>query len=292
MPNIHYNPVAAPAEARFSILIPTWNNLEYLKLCVASIRRHSRYPHQIVLHINEGSDGTREWALQENLAHTWSEDNTGICFGMNAAAALAGTDTLAYINDDMYVCPDWDHYLWQQMEALDTPFFMLAAALIEPTDTHNPCVIFCDRFGDALENFKEEELIAHAQELPFVDWHGGGGAGIVVPRRLWELVGGYSVEFSPGLYSDPDFSMKLWQAGVRYMKGIAKSRIFHFQCKSTGRIVKRNDGRKQFRRKWKLSSKQFLKRYLRLATPYEGPLTEPEEDMELKLAKLRGRLQP
>ncbi len=29
-----------------------------------------------------------------------------------------------------------------------------------------------------------------------------------------------SEEFSPGMYSDPDLSMKLWQEGVRYFKGI------------------------------------------------------------------------
>jgi hypothetical protein len=27
---------------------------------------------------------------------------------VNAAASLATTDYVAYLNDDMYVCPDWD----------------------------------------------------------------------------------------------------------------------------------------------------------------------------------------
>ena len=33
----------------FSILIPTWNNLELLKLCVHSIRENSGYSHQIIV---------------------------------------------------------------------------------------------------------------------------------------------------------------------------------------------------------------------------------------------------
>jgi len=288
MPIIHYNRVDPPAGARFSILIPTWNNLDYLKLCVDSIRKQSRYPHQVILHVNDGSDGTREWAARENLAHSFSEDNVGICFGMNAAATLAATDYIVYINDDMYVCPDWDHYLWQEIEQIRDPFFMLASALIEPEGTNLPNVIFSDRFGDALENFKEDELIAHAQDAPLEDWPGAGGAAIVLPRRLWDLVGGYSVEFSPGMYSDSDFSMKLWQAGVRLFKGVAASRVFHFQCRTINKAVK-NDGRRQFRRKWKISSKQFMKQYLKVNTPFKGPLTEPEDDMKLKLARLRGR---
>ncbi len=126
-------------------------------------------------------------------------------------------------------------------------------------------------------------------ELTRSDGRGAGGAGVGVHKRIWDLVGGYSVEFSPGLYSGPDFSMKLWQAGVSYFKGIAKSRIFHFQAVSTGRIVKRNNGRKQFARKWKVPSSRFMKNYLRLTAPFKGPLTEPEETLDLKFARWRSR---
>ncbi len=290
MPNIQYHSVRPVPDAVFSILIPTWNNLEYIKLCVESIRKHSRLPHQIILHVNEGSDGTLEWVREQGLDHTYSENNAGICFGMNAAATLATAKYLAYINDDMYVCPNWDTPLLEAIQQKTNDAFLFGAALIEPRDTHNPCVIFSDRFGNSIESFREQDLIEHHSDLEKPDWLGGGGAGIVVSRRLWDLVGGYSVEYTPGLYSDPDFSMKLWQAGVRDFMGVSQSRIFHFQCVSTGRIVKKNDGRKQFRRKWKISSNQFLKRYLKLANPYEGPLVEPKNNINLKLARLRGRL--
>ena len=45
----------------FSILIPTYNNLNYLKLCIESIEKNSKYDHQIIIHVNEGSDGTLEF---------------------------------------------------------------------------------------------------------------------------------------------------------------------------------------------------------------------------------------
>jgi glycosyltransferase involved in cell wall biosynthesis len=54
----------------FSILIPTWNNLPYLKLAVDSIRRHSASAHQIIVHVNDGSDGTRAWVREQGLNHT------------------------------------------------------------------------------------------------------------------------------------------------------------------------------------------------------------------------------
>ena len=42
----------------FSIVIPSWNNLPYLKLCVESLQRHSSVSHEIIVHINDGSDGS------------------------------------------------------------------------------------------------------------------------------------------------------------------------------------------------------------------------------------------
>ena len=48
----------------FSILIPTWNNLKFLQLCVESIRKNSTYEHEILIHINDGSDGTLEWVKE------------------------------------------------------------------------------------------------------------------------------------------------------------------------------------------------------------------------------------
>ena len=35
-----------------SILIPSFNNLEYLKLCINSINKNSKYKHQIIVHVN------------------------------------------------------------------------------------------------------------------------------------------------------------------------------------------------------------------------------------------------
>ena len=51
----------------FSITIPTYNNLKYLKLCLRSIKQNSKYNHEILLHINDGSDGTLNFAKENNL---------------------------------------------------------------------------------------------------------------------------------------------------------------------------------------------------------------------------------
>ena len=57
----------------FSILIPTFNNIDYLKLCIESIKKNSKYNHQIILHINEGTDGTLDYVKKNNIQYTYSE---------------------------------------------------------------------------------------------------------------------------------------------------------------------------------------------------------------------------
>ena len=69
----------------FSIIIPTWNNLAFLKLCVDSIRKNSAFSHQVILHVNDGSDGTLQWAKEQGLDYTHSQDNVGICVAVNEA---------------------------------------------------------------------------------------------------------------------------------------------------------------------------------------------------------------
>ena len=288
MERIEFKEYSPNPEARFSIVIPTWNNLSYVQLCVESIRKNSRYSHQIILHVNDGSDGTLAWAREQQLDHSYSSENVGICYAVNAAASLVKTDYLAYLNDDMYVCPDWDHYLWEDIEGLGHSQFFFSGTIIEPKDTGNPCVIVSDAFGDSIENFKEDALKKHFMDFQKEDWQGGTWPPNIISKKLWDLVGGYSIELSPGMYSDPDFSMKLWEAGVRLFKGCGQSRIFHFMCKSTGRIVK-NDGRRQFREKWGIPSSQFTKHYLKIGSAFDGPLKEPEETLALKWARMRAR---
>ncbi|MEX2241043.1 MAG: glycosyltransferase family 2 protein, partial [Burkholderiales bacterium] len=97
----------------------------------------------------------------------------------------------------------------------------------------------------------------------------------LVPRELWHRVGGYSIEFSPGMGSDNDFSMKLWQAGCRVFLGVGDSLVYHFSETSTRRIRK-NDGRRQFLMKWGLVQSGFDRHYLRRGAPVPADPVLPE----------------
>jgi GT2 family glycosyltransferase len=272
----------------FSIIIPTWNNLAYLQACIRSIQQNSAHPHEIIVHVNEGNDGTEAWLQSENIAYTVSKENIGICFAVNLSAALATKDYVLYINDDMYVLPNWDQQLLQEIEKLGDASFMLSATMIEPKDTGNPCVIH-QNYGTDLQTFKEADLLEAYPTLYRANWNGSSWPPVLVRRTDWIKMGGFSSEFSPGMYSDPDLSMKLWNMGCRIFLGVGNSLVYHFQAKSTGRVTK-NDGRAMFKQKWGISARFFYKHYLHMGTTYAGPISERIPAWLLKLEKLRNKL--
>ena len=136
---------------------------------------------------------------------------------------------------------------------------MISSTLIEPTG-NNPCVVVKD-FGTDIETFREAELLKEQEKLVRNDWRGSTWPPNVMPLDCWDLVGGMSIEFHPGWYSDPDISRKLWNAGVRDFIGVGNSLVYHFGSKSTKRMHK-NPGKKMFMLKWGISSGTFTEKYL------------------------------
>jgi hypothetical protein len=132
----------------------------------------------------------------------------------------------------MYLLPAWDQAFDHEISRIGHSAFMLSATMIEPTETGNACVLVRN-FGTDLQSFDEKGLLETFSKLQKADWSGSTWPPLILPLDLWDLVGGMSIEFSPGMYSDPDLSMKLWLAGVRYFKGLGNSKVYHFGSKST-----------------------------------------------------------
>ncbi len=260
----------------YSILIPTWNNLEYLKLCIESIREYSDAPHQILVFVNQGHDGTKEWLDEFGIDYIHSERNVGICYALNELAALATKDFIVYMNDDMVVLPEWDTGFAKTISNYDNDLFFLSSTLIEPYESNNPNLpVIVRNFGEEYNHIDFEEMLSCYKNLKKDDWLGSSWPVSIVSRRLWNVVGGYSIEFSPGFYSDPDFSMKLWKYGVREFRGLGNSLVYHFGSKSTKRVESKINARKVFMRKWGMSANFFYHKYLRMGEKYDGKLKEP-----------------
>lgn len=245
----------------FSILIPSWNNLDCLKLCIAAVRKNSAYDHEIIVHVNEGEDdGTLDWIRAQKLKYSHSKKNVGICLAVNRLAAQAGREWLLYLNDDMVVCPGWDGALIEAARAVPNSLALLSSRMIEPVDSGNAMAVV-QNFGRSPRDFDEARLLANYPAGPRGDSFGGKSQPTLIHRMWWHIVGGYSIEYGPGLSSDDDLMMKLWVVGCRHFRIVDQSRVYHFAEQSTRR-VRRNRGGRTFVMKWGITQQEFHRDYL------------------------------
>ncbi|NJN42008.1 MAG: glycosyltransferase [Flammeovirgaceae bacterium] len=288
MKSIQFFPATRNESAIFSILIPTWNNIDYVRCCVDSLKKNSKYTHQIIVHVNEGSDGTLDWVKTNQLDYSYSQQNVGVCYGFNAASTLANTEFIILSDDDFYFAPDWDHHLLEEIRKTDQRSFCISGTMIEHSDSRNKCAIAPHDFGKTVQEFDEQKFLIKYSTIPFTDWSGSSWYPLAMPTSMWKLIGGLSVEFSPGMGSDPDMMMKLWNAGVRYYKGVSASRVYHFGSRTTAR-VKRNNGYRQFLLKWGIANSTFYKYFLRLGESFQADV-QPPQGLKFRVAKLKDRL--
>ena len=275
----------------FSIIIPTFNNIEYLKKCIDSIKKNSTYNHEIIPHVNEGSDGTIDYLKENNIEFTFTNYNSGICKGMNMAAKKAKTEFILYAHDDFYFCPKWDLVLKSELDMIKHKNFYLSGTMVNNGQITLDC-------GSNLETFDEKKLLSEISNANYYDFQGSTWAPHLIHKETWDKVGGFSEEFFPGTGSDPDLNMKLWKEGVRIFKGINDFKVYHFGSIVTRRYKNHptiktetgSRGAKIFLLKWGITIGFFKKFILNSDTKYEGALSEPKITLKYYVQLLLTKL--
>ena len=271
----------------FSILIASFNNLKYLKICLSSIKKNSIYKHEIIVHVNDGSDGTLDYVKENNIKHSFTDKNVGLCTSINLAYKLSTKNYILYSHDDMYFCPGWDQILYEEINRINHENFYICGTMIQTSGAH--ISLDC---GNTIESFNEKKLLDNYKNSNYFDHQGSHFAPHIVTRKIWNSVGGFSEEFNPGIGSDPDFNMKLWTQGIRIFKGLNDFKVYHFGSKTTRNYVdiKKNRGDITFLKKWGISIKFFKKFYLKTNTEYFGELDEPKKSLDFLLNYLVTKL--
>jgi len=256
----------------FSVIIPTFNNINYLKLCIKSLENNSSYKHELIFHINEGVDGSLELLKKSKYKFSYSKVNSGVCVAFNEAVKLASNEHVVLGHDDMYFCPGWDTVFLNELKKIKDKNFFLSGTMVQAVNSD--LVLDC---GSTYEDFDENKLLTELPKISHNNFQGTHWQPSLIPIDTWNRVKGFSEEFSPGLGSDPDFNYKLWNIGTRIFKGLGNCRVYHFSSISL-RKKSWNNGAKTFLLKWKISIKFFRKHYLRVNTKYHGPLEDPEKN--------------
>ncbi len=282
----------------FSILIPTYNNINYLKICVDSLEKNSKFKHQIIIHINEGSDGTLNYVKEKQIEYTFSENNIGMPKALNLASILSKKEYILISHDDFYYCPNWDIEFFHEIKKIPDNKFYLSGTMVGagqvPFDA-----------GETYQNFDEKKLLKNLDKIKTFNFQGTTKCPGLVHKDIWKLVGGWSEEFSPTGGDDTDFAMKLWKKNIRIFKGLGKSLAYHFGSITTRKKDKKlftylgSRGNKIFLKKWGMSINFFEKNFLKsgldknknlIFNEYLSPLEEPNKDLNFYFDLLKSKI--
>ena len=266
----------------FTILIPTYNNLKYLRLFCESIKINSNFSHQLIFHINDGSDGSYDYINNNKYQFTHSKTNIGLCSSIKEASKLIKNQYVLYAHDDMYFCKNWDKFLIDEVQKQNNNLFYFSGTNISYKDG-----ILNFDCGNTPENFDQIKFDNFCEKDNSPDLQGSHWAPHLIHRDLWTKVEGFSIEFDPGDGSDPDLCMKLWNEGVRIFKCISGFKVYHFGSVTTRkRDININNGTKKFLLKFGFNPRFFRKYYLRgdSKIKYLGPLDDPKLNFSMLLS--------
>ena len=244
---------------KISIIIPTFKNFAYLKFCIDSIIKNSKFDHEIIVHINGEDNLTEDYLSKKKLLYTKSKENIGLCSGVNLASKKSTQNYIMYSHDDMFFCKNWDIYLENEIRQYPNNLYYLTGTNVS---VKNGLINYdC---GSSPINFDELKFDNFCRNDVSKDLQGSHWAPHLIHKELWSKIGGFSEEYNPGDGSDPDLCMKLWKEDVRIFKTISKFKVYHFSSVTTRKSnITLNNGTKTFLLKYGFNPRFFRKYYLR-----------------------------
>lgn len=235
-----------------SIVILTYNNLEYNKLCLESIRKYAeRGTYEIIVVDNHSTDGTVEWLkTQKNLKLILNDENLGFPKGCNQGIEAAKKDNdILLLNNDVVVTPNW---LKNLKKCLYSSYDIGAAGSVTNSCSNYQTIPASytnldEMFSFAASNNTSNESLWE-ERLRLV------GFCMLIKNEIVKKVGILDEIFTPGNFEDDDYSFRIREAGYRLML-CKDSFIHHFGSASFGKVSKEysellTNNRRKFAEKW------------------------------------------
>ncbi len=200
---------------KVSIVVLTYNNLEYTRLCLTSIFTQTTYPNYEVIVVDNGSqDATPAYlnllaAERANVKVILNQTNEGYARGNNQGVAASTGEYLILLNNDTVVTPPWVSRLVRY--ARDP-----RVGMVGPVTNWSGYQSRIDAPYESLaemQTFAETYTITHAGEtfdadvLVFFC--------VAMRRGLYDEIGPLDERFGRGTYEDIDYSLRVTRAGYR-----------------------------------------------------------------------------
>ncbi len=272
---------------KMTFCVSTYNSLPFLKLAVKSIRKNSYYSESPFIVFADGcNDGTDEWLRKNEEKYNLTllieprSEHSSNGYGMNKVAELVETEYINFIHADMYVAPNWDLKLLEEIEKYsDDERVLISSYRFQPNlfqggnepDRPGTIMVNPEEFGDNTDTFNVELFESESKEFQerhkLINFPKAEGCSFIIKKRDWDYVGGNDLRFKPNGFEDMDLFLRMREEGYKY-KVIGSSVVYHFAGRGGNGFFgkgteKRNESNENGERK---SSTEFYKKWGGLPT--------------------------
>ncbi len=222
---------------RVSLVIPLYNQVDFTRQCLDSIRRHTSTPHELILVDNASSDGTREYVQGQQARVITNEANLGCARAWNQGVRASRGAVIGILNNDIVVTAGW-------LEGLLTFMERARHGIVSPAAREGRLSYDLDRY--ALEFTKACRNATRAELY---------GACLLIERAVFDRIGLFDEAFAYGGCEDIDFFWRATAAG--FSSGTTGSVLIHHFGMVTQDAVKRSETKAypaqnlaHFQKKW------------------------------------------
>ncbi len=234
--------------SNISIIILTYNKLDYTKKCLEALRKNTpkEFLKDIIIIDNKSSDGTQEYLRKIDwINFVENKINTGFAKGCNQGAKLAKGDILLFLNNDTEVQKGWLESLLKVLEKKDVA--VVGSKLLFPDGLiqHAGIVIANDRIPRPI-------YYRESPDRPYVnkqrEFKAVTAACLAVKRDIFQEVGGFDETYFNSM-EDVDLCLKIFNKGYKIIY-CPESVIIHHESVSPGRHDYDIKNNKLFLKKW------------------------------------------
>ena len=238
--------------SKITSVIPTYNNLPFLKLTVQSVRQNCYYNDMpIIIFAENCTDGTNEWLAQNadelNIEYYIENDGDrenqrGIGGGIDLCVSKVKTEFVNILHSDFWLAPNQDIELLNLFEEFPNDRLITSSFRVQPNifpndPEYRPGTIFVpfEQFGVHEDDFEHKYFDDWATEFSEdndVRVRKAGGAGYLCRVEDHIHIGGNDPRFEPMYWEDKDLFMRMQMEDYKFIM-TSKSVIWHFTSRTS-----------------------------------------------------------